>query len=202
MDKPFDIPEIKAPENKTKQDMWAQFFTELQRLETEFLNPARLEVFNYNPVSLSKYFRILKTVTLMLYGFLKKDFPETVERIDKLFDKYTSLMKEADSMKKNSPNQRLVQEDLSKIYYDALQCLEVIDKLITIVRKEKGLYPKEEVTFSINDRVKKAIEINTNVTDKILKMFRQKKKLKERPEMVRVNKEADDLLNEDEELSE
>lgn len=191
-----EMPHISTPDSLTNQNMWAFFFTEIQRIHTEELNPVRLKAFKFNADVLLNYRAILKTLYQMFAGFLYKDFISEKVELDKLFDQFQHYWNEAEKIKK-SPDAGLGRSKLNGLYAKCLRSLELIDNMLEVIRQKKGFGVTEQVSFVINERASKALRINDGIGKDILKIFkRSEKKRKKDAGLSAVSEEISKELGE------
>ena len=202
-----NLPVIKVPETMTAQDMWSFKFQEIQKIESEHLNPIRLKVNNFNSNYLLTYRSILKTYSQQFTAFLYKDFNEERSKINRLFDEFQKNYNEAERLKKHA-NTNFGKDNLNSIHKKCLDTLTLIDDTLEIIRQSKGFGMREQVSFVINDRARKALTINSNIGAEILKIFNKNQKQITPKESVlkNVNKVIDnklvvDKVDEDEDVS-
>lgn len=191
-----EMPTIKTPDTTTNQNMWAFVFQEIQRIHTEHLNPLRLRVFNLDSTALMPYSSVLKTLSLMFSAFLYNDFPDEKTKIDNLFKKFYEYYNKTQYLKKQVSTHNMIVGELNEYYAKCLECLEIIDNMLEIIRQKKGFGVTEQVNFVINERASKALGINNNINEEILKLFRANKE-KKKDYIDKVSDKAAKLLKDD-----
>jgi len=192
-----DMPHVSTPDSLTNQNMWAFFFTEIQRIHTERLNPIRELAFSFDSKALLPYRSVLKTLTQMFAGFLYKDFNDERKKINNLFDQFQTNYNRAEELKK-SPNPKMVSDELNDLYNKCLKSLELIDNMLEVIRQKKGFGVTEQVSFVINERASKALRVNNDISKELLKMFKKKEKKKKEDSTIKeINQEVEELLEQE-----
>jgi hypothetical protein len=192
----LEMPKIKTPDTTTNQNMWAFVFQEIQRIHTEHLNPLRLRVYNLDSTALLPYSSVLKTLSLMFSAFLFNDFPDEKVKIDNLFKKFYEYYNHTQTLKKQVAIHNMIINELNEYFGKCLECLETIDNMLEIIRQKKGFGITEQVNFVINERASKALRINDNINEEILKLFRANKE-KKKDYIDNVSEKASKLLKDD-----